>query len=138
MMAVHEGLKKSISELIGSELAERALSLEAEGLFELGWELEDALSVVSALERKGGAILGGDVHRHEAGRLVPTYDSWHCDRRADEPAEAFVVRSARVAQSYLQSYPLLEGQAIFVLVFEASVPEPNPNASLTREQQELE
>lgn len=111
----------SISALVGFELAQRAHSLESEGLSEIGWELGDALSVVSALERRGGALLGGDVYRREEGRPVPTYDSWHCERRPDESAKEFVVRSAQVARNYLHSYPSSDGQTIFVLVLDTSI-----------------
>jgi hypothetical protein len=84
--------------------------------------------VLRALDNTDVAVLGGDVLLEEpAGRVVFTYDNWHCDRKGSlESMSQYAARSRSRAHQYIQSY---RGKAepLFRLVMTDE-----PTAGLTR------
>jgi hypothetical protein len=62
-----------------------------------------------------------------AGRIVFTYDNWHCDRNGPlEPISDYAARSRLRAKEYVESYPN-RAEALFRLVMTDE-----PTAGLTR------
>lgn len=82
-----------------------AKSLQDVGLNEVAWPLGQVTKVIAALNSGEFAILGGDLYTERAGRLTSMGDSWHCDRRKDEPREAYRQRSLQQALAYVMAYP---------------------------------
>jgi hypothetical protein len=109
-------------------LRERARLLDEHGSSGLAWSAADAMRVLRAFDNTDVAILGGDVLLEEAdGRIVFTYDNWHCDRNGPfESISQYATRSRTRAHQYIQSY---RGRAepLFRLVMTDE-----PTAGLTR------
>ena len=80
------------------------------------WALgrSEAIGAIFKLHDCGIPILGGDVYVLTDGRIEQTYDSWHCDRLADEPETDYVKRSVEKALDYIDRYTL--DSALFALV----------------------
>lgn len=80
------------------------------------WALrrDEALAAIDQLEALGVPILGGDVYQLVNELPEHTYDSWYCDRGADEADPTYLRRSADEARRYIQAY--LVGQAVFSIV----------------------
>lgn len=82
------------------------------------WALtkQQAFLAISRLLRLEVPILGGDVCApDEFGRILPNYDSWHCERRTSEEKHQFVARSLVEAKIYIESYPVSD-KVFFVFV----------------------
>jgi hypothetical protein len=108
-----------LSEWIPDSLSARAIPLTDIGINSVGWSRSDALEVLRAVSRGGVAVLGGDVLLFRRGILQSTVDSWHSDRRDDEPVASFVKRSIRESEEYLRAYPDPDdGSVLYDLVFD--------------------
>jgi hypothetical protein len=68
------------------------------------WRLSDVETVLRGMRESEVAILGGDVYEEGADRLLPTYDSWYCDREPGESYSDYAQRSWAVTWRYFQTY----------------------------------
>lgn len=110
--------KLPIPSQISEKLAEAARPLDALGLDEVAWNKRSALAILAQLGGSSVAVLGGDVYRTVAGRLAPAYESWFCERKAQEALLSYAERSRRQALSFIDSFPDLDSEELlFALVF---------------------
>ena len=78
-----------------------------------------ALKAIDALDNTNIAVLGGDIVVAEDERLRYADATWHTNRRAEEEAMAFALRSRIAASDYVRGYPQRPGpQPLFVLVLD--------------------
>jgi hypothetical protein len=107
-----------ILQKLPEEVKRSLYSLSGLGIPDLAWSLDDISDVLRALKDTGLAILGGDVYAQEAGRVRPTFDSWHCDRDRAESYGEYVRRCWQSAWEYTLTYPREVGHDRYVsLVF---------------------
>jgi hypothetical protein len=77
------------------------------GISNWAFTRSQALDIITKLQRLRIPVLGGDVCEMDLyGRILPNYDSWHCERRPDESREDFAERSLHKARTYIESYSI--------------------------------
>jgi hypothetical protein len=84
----------------------RRRSLEALGLGDPAWQINDAKDLMQALRGTTVAVLGGDIYHERQGILVSSYDNWYTERTPHESLERFALRSQSRALEYLERYQL--------------------------------
>lgn len=84
------------------------------GIADRAWSIGDLLVVLDYLGGRPVAILGGDVYEKSGGRIVPTYENWHCDRGIQEEFKVFAARSLACARDWASEH--LKGRPSGVLV----------------------
>lgn len=99
-------------------LAERGVPMmDAFGTEDVAFFPDDALAAAATLRGTGFAVLGGDVFYKTTQGFELAYASWHCEPKAGEDSDAFVVRSIQEACSYIRQYPSVPGKRpVFALV----------------------
>lgn len=93
------------------------VSLQSEGLYEVGLTIEDALQAVAIAAASGILILGGDVKWRRDGEIVPAYMNWSTDDAIGEPEGDYYRRSWEKSTRYLSNLPPpLYGDYLIVIV----------------------
>jgi hypothetical protein len=89
---------------IDAEVREKGIDLSSHGISNVGWSVDCANEVISTLQLKGWAILGGDIFERQAGRFVHSYQSWECDINTGEPWPSYAERSCTYALASLSIF----------------------------------
>src|ERR1700719_2880953 len=100
---------------IRDKIIEKAISLKKYGVNDLAWSREDALNLIELIMEDKIGVLGGDVYKITADRLVPLYDNWSCE--FDDEKDGFL-RSKIESQKYIENYPVKpEEKIVFSITF---------------------
>ncbi len=93
------------------------VSLSSVGIDNWALNKIQAMLAIDEFEKHKIPILGGDVYEILDGYPEANYDSWYCDKNANETLENFAKRSICYARDYIESYSNSSGQeAYFVFV----------------------
>lgn len=95
-----------------NKVMKKAISLEKYGLNDLAWKKEDALELIKSLMADPIGILGGDVYKINADRLIPLYDNWSCDPIRNENQISHFERSKNDSIKYIEDYPIYSDENI--------------------------
>lgn len=109
-------------EALPPELLGKAFPLDDLGLKEVAWDDEHIDSVIDTLARLDFAILGGDVYARTQEGFRPAYDSWYCEREAEETFSGYAMRSREVARSYVRDYRSLGNAGRFFALVVSNEP----------------
>ena len=99
-------------------ISSHGISLRCLGLTEMALCRADAMRAVELLRKTSVPILGGDVYFRKVTGIELAYANWHSDPLDGEDGEAFVKRSCRETEHYIEKFPTTDEEPIFVLVLD--------------------
>jgi hypothetical protein len=88
------------------EFSNCGYSLEELGIHDRAFSKEDALKIISEVEKFKKPILGGDVLELKGGKIQYNYDNWYCDKFPNELQTEYLKRSIDRAKEYITQYKI--------------------------------
>ncbi len=98
-------------------ISAHGISLQCEGLYEVGLTTEHALQAVAIAAASGIPILGGDVWWRRDGEIVPALMNWSTNHAIGESEADYSRRSWEDSARYLSKLPRPDsGEYLIVIV----------------------
>lgn len=93
------------------------ISLVKNGVNNWALTRKQSLQALDKFKNMYVPVVGGDVYEITSnGELESNYDSWYCDRRANEELEDFVIRSINNAHEYITNYSSHDRRDVFFVL----------------------